>query len=167
MNDEYEGNNFGVGLIMGLVCGIVFMAIVSIGHAETTLDLSFGPSLNGTTNPKYASLAIEKHFDTTSIAAECGAIFEYPVNGVCAAIFSARVKTTSGFFMKIGAGPAYVFQKDGRVSSNWNAMIEAALGIEQNGWAVGVKPVTHISNAGLAPPNLGRDWALGYVEIGL
>jgi hypothetical protein len=146
---------------------IGLLAYSSSGQANTTLNVAFGPSLNsGDTNPKAGQLGVEFHFNTSSLAVACAGIFESPLNGECDVIFSARITTKDGMFIRLGAGPAYFFRTDDRVSSNWNATIEAAIGFTQDGWSAGVKE-KHGSNAGFVPPNFGRDWLLAFIEFGL
>lgn len=135
------------------------------------LVLSFGPTLNGNTNPKMAGIGYEYITgDETSLMAECRGIFQSDFNGACALIISARVETPSGLFMRIGAGPAWVFRTDDRVSSNFNFNLQAVMGLAMHGWYLGAG-YWHYSNAGLKladpNPNLGRDFIGPVVAINL
>lgn len=135
---------------------------------ETTehLVLGGGPTLNGNTNPKYASLGYEWLFRDLSVLAECRGIFSEQFNGACSLVFSARVETVSGLFMRLGVGPAWYFRVDDRVSSNLNANIQGCAGITSGGVDVG-GCLSHFSNAGWVPPNLGRDFVGPVVAIHL
>lgn len=125
-------------------------------HADH-LTLLFGGSIENAPNPKLLKLGWEKVFDPASLHVACGAMFEGETNVECSAVLSMRVQTPGGVFARIGAGPAYVMHTDDRVSSNLNANIQAALGLIQNGYEVGAC-WDHLSNGGLVPPNLGRDF---------
>ena len=150
-------------ILVGALCG--FMFGIRAAHGDSAV-LSFGPTLNGNTNPKMAGIGYEHTWANASLLAECRGIFSSPINGACGLTLSARVETSSGMFIRVGAGPAYYFRVDDRVSSNWNANLQGAVGLTQGGWAIGVLWV-HYSNAGLVPPNLGRDFIGPVVEIGL
>lgn len=128
--------------------------------------LSFGPTLNGNTNPKMAGLGYEHTFGAGSLLPECRAIFSSEMNGACELVLSARVETPSGLFMRLGAGPAWVIRQDDRVSSHFNFNLQGALGLTHNGWDLGVG-LTHYSNAGLWPPNEGRDFLGALIGVGL
>lgn len=134
-------------------------------HADH-LSISFGPSLNGGTNPKFAALGYEKVFDPGSLLFECGGMFEAPIIGVCSAVLSARVQTQGGMFVRMGVGPAFITHTDDRLSSIFEFNIQSAIGFTQEGWDIGIG-YRHYSNAGLFPPNYGRDFFGGLIEIGL
>ncbi len=166
------------GLIFGVIAAVIAVTgilwLVNHAHAAERPDqdadhvshlvLSFGPTLNGNTNPKMASVGLESVWNESSLLAECRGIFSEELNGACEIVFSARVETLSGLFVRVGAGPAYYFRTDDRVSSNWNASLQAVVGLTQRGYDIGVG-YFHYSNAGLKPPNLGRDFIGPVVEI--
>lgn len=163
-----EGFFFGLTISILLFaailhCGKEASARPDLGVSEH-LVLSFGPTLNGNTNPKFAALGFEKIWDDLSLLTECRGIFSDPINGACSLVASARVETVSGLFMRVGAGPAWVFRKDDRVSSNFNFNIQGAIGITNQDVDIGLC-YSHFSNAGLVPPNLGRDFIGPVIEI--
>lgn len=141
---------------------ILFSTLAYADH----IDLSFGPSLNGGTNPKFAALGYEKVFDPGSLLLECGAMFAGPPIGMCSLVLSARVETPTGLFVRMGVGPALVTRTDDRLSSIGEFNIQGAIGFSQGGWDIGLG-YRHYSNAGLVPPNFGRDFWGGLIEIGL
>ena len=130
------------------------------------LAISFGPSLDGGTNPKYAALGYEFLGAMSSLLGECGGMFESQTNEVCMIVLSARVQTPAGLFTRVGVGPAVVFHTDDRLSSVGEFSLQGMVGLAQGGWDIGAK-FQHFSNAGIVPPNLGRDFILACVEIGL
>lgn len=131
------------------------------------LIFSFGPSLNGGSSPKLATVGYEKLWDTTSLVMSCGALFEGDTPlAMCSIVPSVRVQTISGIFTRVGIGPAILSRTDDRLSSQFEFNIQYAIGITQSGWDVGLIG-NHFSNAGLWPPNYGRDFLGLLVEIGL
>ena len=130
------------------------------------IAISFGPSLNGGVNPKYASIGYELGWGQLTFLSECGAWFSEKRGYACAEVVSIRVETLTGLFMRIGAGPAWVSQVDDRLSSRFNFSLQSAVGLTHNGWSTGLK-YQHYSNAGIVPPNLGRDFILALIEIGI
>lgn len=143
----------------------IFLAFLLLGvrHASASdhLVVNFGPTLNGNTNPKTAGLGYEYGVDELSILAECRGIFSEKINGACGLVFSAAVETPSGLFISLGAGPAWVFHTDERVSSNFNFELRGMVGFTAGKSRLG-GCYTHYSNAGLPladpNPNLGRDF---------
>jgi hypothetical protein len=152
-------------MLYGLGLGLMVCAYSGRAFCDSVV-ITLGPTLNGNTNPKMAGLGYEYTWGQGSLLPECRAIFSDPVNGACELVLSARVETHSGLFMRLGAGPAWYFREDDRVSSHFNFNLQGALGLTQNGWALGVVLI-HYSNAGLVPPNLGRDYIGALVEIGI
>ncbi len=158
------------------ICYLLVTLLWQTAHADIRPDqdpdhfshvvLSFGPTLNGNTNPKMAGIGYEHVWHEASLLAECRGIFSAEINGACAVVLSARVETLSGLFIRVGVGPAWYFRIDDRVSSHLNANLQGVVGLTSNGWAVGAG-YWHYSNAGLVPPNLGRDYIGPVVEIGL
>lgn len=151
------------------MAGVVIMLFAWSGkaNADSHLVLSFGPTLNGNTNPKMAGLGYELSLGReSSLLAECRGIFSDPINGACALVISARVETSSGLFVRVGAGPAWVFHTDDRVSSNFNFNLQGVVGVVAGGMIIG-GGYFHYSNAGLTPPNPGRDFIGPVVEIPL
>ena len=147
--------------------GILLFALLSGRLAWSDhLDLNFGPSLNGATNPKFAALGYEKVFDPGSLLLDCGGMFESPIVGMCSLVLSARVQSASGVFVRLGAGPGVITRTDDRLSSPFEFNLQGALGFTQDGWDVGLG-YRHYSNAGLVPPNFGRDFWGALIEIGI
>jgi hypothetical protein len=131
------------------------------------LVLSFGPTLNGNTNPKHASVGYEFPLSSAGEAVlmpECRGIFSEGFNGACELVLSARVETQSGLFMRLGAGPAWYFREDDRVSSHFNFNLQGAIGLTASGLDLGIAYI-HYSNAGLWGPNLGRDFLGVVIEL--
>lgn len=131
-----------------------------------TLHLSFGPSLNGTTNPKSASVGIAQKVAHLEILAQCSVIFDNPYFAACSLVPSVKVVTTTGFFVRIGTGPAYVTHTNDHVSTPFEVNIRYALGVENDGWEAGAEG-SHYSNAGIKGANLGMDHAGFYLGIHL
>lgn len=157
----------GWQLLVIFTLGVVLMVCAWPKKAKADqLVLSFGPTLNGNTNPKMAGVGYELFGKYNSLLIECRGIFASELNGACGLTLSARVATPSGMFVRVGAGPSWYFRKDDRVSSNLNANIQGAVGLFQDGWAIGLLYV-HYSNAGTVPPNLGRDFIGPVVEFPL
>lgn len=129
------------------------------------LVLSFGPSLNGSAYPKLVTGGYEFTWETTSLVATCGAMFESGLKGVCSIVPSVRVETVGGIFTRVGVGPAFITGTDERLSSIFEFNIQYAIGITQSGWDVGLVG-NHYSNAGIWPPNYGRDFLGLLVDIG-
>lgn len=156
-------------LLHFMLCAALLVTITILPlkcvHADH-LVFSFGPTLNGNTNPKMAGVGYERVWNESSLLAECRGIFSSDLNGACALVFSARVETLSGLFMRLGAGPAWYFRRDDRVSSNFNFNLQGAIGLTHNGWDVGAG-YFHYSNAGIWGPNLGRDFLGALIEVGL
>jgi hypothetical protein len=145
----------------------VSLLLPSSGHPADHLVLSFGPTLNGNTNPKMAGVGYELSWSEASLLAECRGIFSDPINGACSLVLSARVETVSGLFMRVGAGPGWVFHTDDRVSSKFNFNLQGVVGVVSSQDLVIGAGYWHYSNAGITPPNLGRDFIGPVVEIGL
>lgn len=152
--------------VWAVVFGILLGTLVIhwAAHADDIVTIGFGPSLDGTTNPKELALGYEKTWGELSLYTHCGALFESETNGYCAVLIGVHIETPAGVFTRLSVGPAYVLHiSDPRISSNLNANIVAALGVYQ-GPAFGGLEFGHISNAGAVPPNLGDDH--GLVQIG-
>jgi hypothetical protein len=128
------------------------------------LHISFGPSLNGTTNPKYAGIGLSHNFGHLELLGQCSAIFDNPYFAACSVVPSIKVQSAGGFFVRVGVGPGFVTHTNDRVSSPIEANIRYAVGVDQGGWEVGGEG-THWSNAGFKGPNLGMDHAGFYVGI--
>ncbi len=122
--------------------------------------------MNGATNPKLAQVGYEKVFDPGSLLVQCGAMFEESTNYACGVVLSARVQTSGGMFTRVGFGPAAIAHTDDRLSSIFEFNIQYALGFEQGGWDIGIIG-NHFSNAGIWPPNYGRDFLGLLIEIGI
>lgn len=75
------------------------------------------------------------------------------------------VISKSGIYAKIFFGPALITQPDDRLSSilEFNHDLEAGF-VDKRGVSLGVN-YKHMSNAGLFPPNLGRDMLLLKLQI--
>lgn len=85
--------------------------------------------------------------------------------GFMGASVGVSVVTHSGFYSKLFAGPALITQTDSRLSSilEFNEDLELGL-INDSGVSIGAD-LKHMSNAGLWPPNIGRDFLLLKVQI--
>lgn len=141
---------------------VLLLAWRAPAHADDLVTVGFGPSLNGTTNPKELALGYEKTWSELSLYNHCGAIFQDPLNGYCAVTVGVHIETPSGLFTRATVGPAYVMRLNDRISSHWNANIVVAVGVYQ-GQAFFDLEYGHLSNAGFVPPNLGDDHALAQI----
>jgi hypothetical protein len=131
--------------------------------ADDFATVGFGPSLNGTTNPKELAVGYEKTWSELSLYNHCGAIFEAELNGYCSVTVGVHIETPSGIFTRATVGPAYVMRiSQPRISSHWNANIVVAVGVYQ-GRAFFDVEYGHLSNAGWVPPNLGDDHGLAQI----
>lgn len=128
------------------------------------LALSFGPSLNGATNPKYASIGYVHDFGHLELRGQCSVIFDNPYFAACSLVPSLKVVSPGGFFVRVGVGPGFVTHTNDRVSSYAEANIRYAVGLDSGGYEVGVEG-SHWSNAGFKGPNLGMDQAGFYLGI--
>ncbi len=147
-------------LLTAFVILYVCACTARVARADDIGYLSFGPSLDGTTNPKELALGFEKTWGELGLLTHCGLLFESGTNGYCAVPIGIHIETLSGVFVRAGVGPAYVFKiSDPRISSHWNANIDFMMGFYQ-AWAFFFFEGGHISNAGVVPPNLGDDHAL-------
>ena len=129
------------------------------GHGLDVGTIGFGPSVDGTTNPKEFALGYEKTWGEFGLFTHCGLLFESETNGYCAIVPGVHIQTLSGIFVRAGVGPAYVINTDARISSHFNFNIDFMLGFYQ-GPAFFYGEAGHLSNAGLTPPNLGDDHLL-------
>ena len=114
-----------------------------------------------------AGLGYERTLGESSLLAECRGIFSSPLNGACSLVFSARVETLSGLFVRVGAGPAWVFRTDDRVRSHFNFNLQGVVGLASVGGMDIGAGLFHYSNAGLWGDNLGRDFLGAVIEIGI
>ena len=158
---------------LSIFCIIVFAILLFFrkeGQCSDSILLNFGPTLNGNTNPKTAGIGYEIRFNESSVIGQCRGIFSEQLNGACSALYSASIITPGGVLLRIGAGPAWVFRTDDRVSSHFNFNLEAMLGFTAGKSAIGACLV-HYSNAGLPladpNPNLGRDFATACIAWAL
>lgn len=69
-----------------------------------------------------------------------------------------RVQLDSGLFFEAFLGPGFVHSTDAHSSSHIEIMHDINAGFMKDGFGIGLG-YKHISNAGLVPPNLGRDFA--------
>ena len=133
-----------------------------------SLSLSFGPSLDGTIGVQKAlQLAGEYQVGPGSFVLESGGWNEpngFAVFGGLSA--GIHIVTEDGISARVGFGPCAISQTDDRLSSIFEFHIQARLGLEMKFWGVGVQ-FDHFSNAGLVPPNLGRDLASLYLSVPL
>ena len=160
-----------IAIFMACACLFLFIVLLPIQCVRAdSLVISGGPTLNGNTNPKMAGIGYEYTFGEGSLVGECRGIFSEKINGACGLVLAARVETLSGLFMRLGAGPAWYFRTDDRVSSNFNFELMGCVGVVSNGVILGVCYI-HYSNAGLPivdpNPNLGRDFIGALVQIPL
>jgi hypothetical protein len=80
--------------------------------------------------------------------------------GVVSASIGVNTESNSGFFLKVFFGPSLISQGDSRLSGNFQFNNDLELGIKGfNDFSIGLD-FKHISNAGLVPPNQGRDFLL-------
>jgi hypothetical protein len=143
------------------------LALSACPASADHLAVSFGPSLNGGATPKLVQAGYEYLLTNGSLLATCGAMFEGGETiGTCSALVSARVQTPGGMFTRVGIGPAFITETDSRLSSIFEFNIQGAVGWTQNGWDIGVV-YNHYSNAGIWPPNFGRDFLGLLVDIEL
>lgn len=131
-----------------------------------SLSLSFGPSLDGSIGDKKAlQLGYEFQFGAPSLVLEAGGWNEpNGVAGFAGVNMGVHVATTDGVFVRVGVGVCAISQTDDRLSSIGEAHIQLKFGVERESFSAGLQ-FDHFSNAGLVPPNLGRD--LGSVFIGI
>jgi hypothetical protein len=156
------------GGIIGFLIGLAVILVGHRAHAGDYVTLAFGPSVDGTTNPKLAAAGYEKTWGEFSIYSHCGALFEDPINPFCAVVPGVHIETVSGIFTRVGVGPALFTHTNSRLSSRPEFNISFALGLVQNGFIVGLEG-DHFSNGGLplaSPnPNLGDDHVSLLVEF--
>lgn len=141
----------------------------ALSQADVIGSVAFGPSLDGTTNPKEFALAVEKTWSEFGVLVNCGLLFESETNGYCSIVPGVHIETESGIFVRAGAGPAYVAKiSNPRISSHWNVNINLSIGVYR-GPAFAFLNAGHISNGGAVGPNLGDDhglvgigWRFGY-----
>jgi hypothetical protein len=146
---------------------VCLLAFVWQPYAEAShLHLAFGPSLSNRTNPKAISLGYAHNFGHLELLGQCSAIFDNPYFAACSLVPSIKVVSPGGFFVRVGAGPAYVSHTNDQVSSPFEANIRYAVGLDQGGWEVGGEG-SHYSDAGFKGPNLGLDHAMFYLGIHL
>jgi hypothetical protein len=157
-----------VRLFWGIFAVLSCLGACSLARADDHINIALGPSLNGSTNPKFGSLGYEKTFGHGSLIAQCTAIFTAPIpTGACSLVLSARVQTPDGWFTRVGVGPGFVTRTDDRLSSIPEINIRYAFGIDEGGWEVGLEGA-HWSNASIwGGPNLGRDFAGFFLGIHL
>lgn len=142
---------FGILFVIACTCKTV--------RADDIVHVGFGPSLDGTTNPKEFALGYEKVWNEFSVFTHCGLLFESSTNGYCSIVPGVHIQTISGIFVRAGVGPAYVIHTSDRISSHLNANIDFMVGFYQ-GPAFFYAEGGHLSNAGWVPPNLGDDHVL-------
>lgn len=75
------------------------------------------------------------------------------------------VKSTSGVYAKVFAGPSLITNTDDRLSSILEFNDDIELGIRDSRNVCLGLDFKHFSNAGLFPPNIGRDFLLLKVQI--
>ncbi len=146
---------------------LAFLLIGSIAQANS-VNLGFGPSLNGSTNPKSAKLGYELDLtDAFSFTASATGIFEPKMIGAFSLVASAKALTPSGMFLRIGFGPGVITSTDDRLSSIPEFNIVYATGLASESVEGGIEG-NHWSNAGFfGGPNLGRDSALLFLAFKL
>jgi hypothetical protein len=151
-----------------LLAVLIFALPISAHAGEHSLSLSFGPTINGTIGAKKAlALGYEHNWSGPSVLltagtwnADGGMAFYGSVN------LGVHVAAPSGLMARIGFGPAAISQTDDRLSSIGEFHIQARAGLELARWSVGLQ-FDHFSNAGIVPPNLGRDIVALYIGIPL
>lgn len=69
-----------------------------------------------------------------------------------------RVHMESGLYFEAFVGPGYVWKLDTQLSSKGEIFHDVNAGfLDKDGWGLGLG-FKHISNAGIVPPNRGRDF---------
>lgn len=144
------------------ILALSFLLAPALSWADDIGTVAFGPSLDGSTNPKEFALGYEKTWSELALYTRCALLFESETNGYCSVGIGVHIETPSGLFTRATVGPAYVANIDDRISSHLNANIVFAVGAYQ-GPAFFVIELTHVSNAGAALPNLGSDHALAQI----
>jgi hypothetical protein len=147
-----------------LMLTLIFLLFSSLAQANE-MNLSFGPTLDGTiADKKMLAVDYEFQWGSFSLAPEFAEWAE--PNGVCLVFGihpAIHVVTPSGLTSRIGVGPVFITQTDDRLSSLIEFHIQARFGLDAGFFETGLQ-FDHFSNAGLVPPNLGRD--IGSVYIG-
>lgn len=148
---------------------LLLFFVSSLSHADS-LAMSFGPSLDGTIG-EIKALQLGYEFQgqggSFSLLLEGGG-WNYdgePIffGGVNAGV---HVVTLDGISMRVGVGPSYASGTDDRISSQFNFHIQAKIGLQVTNFSTGLQ-FDHFSNAGLWPPNLGRDLLSVYIGFPL
>lgn len=82
------------------ILALLLLAVSSFARADDIINVGFGPSLDGTTNPKEFAVGYEKTWGEFGIFTHCGLLFESDLNGYCAIIPGVHIETASGIFSK-------------------------------------------------------------------
>ena len=153
------------GGLIGLVIGALIIFWGHNAHADS-VNIGFGPSMDGDTNPKYGSIEVEKDWGDFALVGNLTGIFAGPAFAVVSIIPSIKVVTPSGLFLRGGVGPAYTTQVNDRLSSPAQINIEMAGGLWNPMGEVGVKG-DHWSNGSIVGggPNLGADTLQAYLGV--
>jgi hypothetical protein len=132
-------------------------------------NLSFGPTVDGQIGEKkMLALGYEVSWGSPSVELGLGEWNE--ANGGIAEYGTLtaglHVVTVEGLAARIAFGPAYVSQTDDRLSSLFEFHIQARIGLSMKSFETGAQ-FDHFSNAGIVPPNLGRDVVSLYISVPL
>ena len=130
------------------------------------INIGFGPSMDGGTNPKFGTVQYEHDWGSFALIGSVTAIFEDPILWTGSLIPSAKVVTPGGVFVRVGLGIGFVSRTDDRLSSIPQFNPEMALGLSNDRFEVGGKG-DHWSNGSVlgGGPNLGRDTLQLYLGV--
>lgn len=143
--------------------------ISSVSYADS-LALSFGPSLDGSIGEIKALQAGYEFYGSGgsfSLVLETGGWnWQDSFTFFGGANFGVHVVSPDGISMRVGVGPSLISQTDDRLSSLFEFHIQAKVGLQVSNFSTGLQ-FDHFSNAGLWPPNLGRDLLSVYIGFPL
>lgn len=148
---------------------LLFTVLLSTAASANIVSLSFGPSVDdGIGVNKMLALDYEVSSGAPALIFDFG---EYNEPSGIPAIYAGvsggiHIVAPSGLTSRISFGPVLVSETDSRISSPFEFHIQARLGLDLHFWETGLE-FDHFSNAGLVPPNLGRDVVSLYVGIPL
>lgn len=136
-----------------------FISLIQLPEAHSSqVALSFGPTVDGAIGEKKMLTAgYEFRWNEPSLILEAGGWnSSNGFAGFGGINMGVHIASNDGMCARIGFGPALISQTDDRLSSLFEFHIQARLGLEKENWAAGIQ-FDHFSNAGIVPPNPGRD----------
>ncbi len=149
-----------------LKCILLFPLLISSFAWGSDLSISFGPTIDGTIGTqKVFMLGYEMQDGPLSLLLESGGWNEpggFAIFGGANA--GLHIVAPSGMAMRAGFGPSLISQTDDRLSSLFEFHIQMKIGLEHDGYGVGLQG-DHFSNAGIVLPNLGRDIVSLYIQF--